>query len=113
MNQSSDEEDAGSTTDIEPQDGELAVSIVPQSRMKGFVLFAVYGGQRLRPGRLGLAQIDIRRYSDDDSFFTEMAVQYKRLRGFFRWHFSIYKFHACSFNRVRLPRTDLKKNVLT
>ena len=89
----------GSSSEADSE-GEKSISIVPRSRMKGFVLFAVYGGRRLLGGRLRLAQIDVRKYPDDDKFFTEVAVQYKNLRGFFRWHFSIWKFHTCIFSMV-------------
>jgi hypothetical protein len=69
--------------------------------MEGFILFAVYGAPRLQSGRLRLAQIDIKKHAHDDSFFDEMAVQFKRLRGLFRWYLSIWIFQACTFSMVR------------
>lgn len=75
--------------------GCTAVNINPSSRINGFVLFGVKGSRRLRPARTRLAQIDTRIYKDDDSFFDEMAVQFKKLRGGFRYLFSIWAFGSC------------------
>jgi len=87
--------------------GEASVSVVPHSKMKGFVLFAVDGAKRLQSGRLRLSHVNVGIHADDDSFFRQMAVQYKLLRGFFRWHFSIWKFQACKF--VMVCQSPLKR----
>ena len=76
-----------------------AIEIMPSSKMTGFVLFGVHGSKRLQSAYLRLAQIDVAG-KDDDSFFDEMIVQYKKLRGFLRRNFSIWIFHTCDFIRV-------------
>ena len=76
------------------------VEIIPSSNTTGFVLFGVYGSKRLQSASLRLAQINVAVYSDDDSFFDEMAVQYRKLRGFLRRIFSIWVFHTCEFIMV-------------
>lgn len=75
--------------------GGTAVNINPSSRINGFVLFGVKGSRRLRSARTRLAQIDTRIHKDDDSFFDEMAVQFKKLRGGVRYLFSIWAFGSC------------------
>lgn len=75
--------------------GCTAVNINPSSRIDGFVLFGVKGSRRLHPARTRLAQIDTRIHKDDDSFFDEMAVVFKRLRGGVRYLFSIWAFGSC------------------
>lgn len=69
--------------------GRTAVSINPSSRLSGFVLYGVQGSKRLHPARTRMAQIDTRIHKDDDSFFDEMAIEYKRLHGGVRYLFSI------------------------
>ena len=99
---SSDEPDdeAGFSKGTDPSGESAAVDIVPPSNLTGFVLFGVHGSKRLRNACLRLAQIDVTVYKDDDSFFDEIIVQYKKLRGFFRRLFSIWGFHACEFIMV-------------
>ena len=76
------------------------IDIVPPSNLNGFVLFGVHGSKRLQSACLRIAQIDVSVYKDDDSFFNEMTVQYKKLRGFLRLVFSIWVFHTCEFIMV-------------
>ena len=64
-------------------------------RLKGVILFAARGAQRLRAARIRLAQINSEVYTDDDSFFDEVVVQFRRLRGWMRYLFSIYTFESC------------------
>lgn len=98
---SSDQPDEeGSDKEIIPPRTSIAIDIVPESNLTGFVLFGVHGSKRLQNASLRLAQIDVALYKDDDSFFDEMAVQYKKLRGFLRWIFSIWVFHTCEFIMV-------------
>lgn len=78
----------------------VAVDIIPPSKMKGYVLFGVQGSKRLRSAKTRLAQIDVEVYKDDDSFFDELVVQYKKLRGYFRWIFSIWAFRTCELIMV-------------
>ena len=80
----------------------VVLDIVGCNRMKGFVLFAVEGAKRLRGARLRLVQIDIEIYKDDDIFFGELRVQYRKLRGFIRQALSIWTFMTCEFVEVRL-----------
>lgn len=68
---------------------------MPPSNLTGFVLFGVHGSKRLQSACLRLAQIDVSIYKDDDSFFDEMTVQYKKLHGFIRWVLSIWVFSTC------------------
>ena len=77
-----------------------AVEIMPPSNLTGFVLFRVHGSKRLQNAHLRLAQIDNAAYNDDDSFFDEMTVQYRKLRGFLRRVFSIWIFESCAFIMV-------------
>ena len=79
---------------------EVALNIVPPSQLKGFVLFGVHGSKRLRRGKTRMAQIDVETHTDDDSFFDELVVQYKALRGYMRWIFSIWCFRTCEFVMV-------------
>ncbi len=81
-------------------DSGTAVDIVPPSNLTGFVIFGVHGSKRLQSACLRLAQIDVVVYNDDDSFFDEMALQYKKLRGFLRRVFSVWVFHTCEFMMV-------------
>ena len=78
-----------------------AVDIVPPSNFAGFILFGVHGSQRLQSAYLRLAHIDVFD-KDDDGFFDQMIVEFRRLRGFFRRTFSIWVFHTCEFITVRL-----------
>lgn len=73
---------------------------MPPSNLTGFVLFGVHGSKRLQSACLRLAQIDVSIYKDDDSFFDEMTVQYKKLHGFIRWVLSIWVFSTCESEMV-------------
>lgn len=84
-------------------DKDVAVSIVPESRLKGFLLFGIHGSKRLQPGKIRLAQIDVEVHRDDDSFFDEIVMQYKKMRGYMRWIFSIWCFRTCEFIVVIPP----------
>lgn len=100
------DEDVGSDKDQHSEGGasnagnSVAVDIVPPSKMKGYVLFGVQGSRRLQSARTRLTHIDVEVFKDDDSFFDEMNVQYKTLRGYFRWMLSIWIFHTCEFIMV-------------
>ena len=94
------DEDPDSDMGKSPSGTDTAVNIVPPSLLTGFVLFGVQGSKRLQSACLRLAQINIEVHKDDDSFFDEMIVQYKRLRGHLRWMFSIWVFHTCDFVMV-------------
>lgn len=86
-------------------DKDVALNIIPPGHLKGFVLFGVHGSKRLRPGKVRMAQIDVELYKDDDSFFDELVSQYKKLRGYMRWLFSIWCFRTCELIMVYLlPR---------
>ncbi len=85
-----------------------AVDIVPPSNLTGFVIFGVHGSKRLQSAYLRLAQIDVVVYNNDDSFFDEMALQYRNLRGFLRRAFSVWVFHTCEFVMVYL-NSSLRK----
>ncbi|MCJ1460740.1 hypothetical protein MMC28_011122 [Mycoblastus sanguinarius] len=89
--------DASSDGDAGSPKSGTVLDIMPPSRLKGFVLFGVQGSKRLRSARTYLAQIDVAVFKDDDSFFDELGVQYKSLRGYFRWIFSIWEFYTCEF----------------
>ena len=108
------DDEAGSGKETNPSGAGTAVDIVPPSRMTGFVLYGVHGSKRLQSACLRLAQIDVAVCKDDDSFFYEMTVQYKRLRGFIRRVFSIWVFHTCEFMMVcsiGSPCTDTEKKL--
>ncbi|CAD6590990.1 MAG: hypothetical protein ASARMPREDX12_004879 [Alectoria sarmentosa] len=89
------DDETGSRKDIDPPGTSIMIDIVPPSDLNGFVLFGVHGSKRLQSACLRIAQIDVSVYKDDDSFFNEMTVQYKKLRGFLRLVFSIWVFHTC------------------
>ena len=78
-----------------------AVEIVPPSNFTGFILFGVHGSQRLQSAYLRLAQIEVND-KDDDEFFDQLIVEFRRLRGFLRRAISIWVFHTCEFIMVRL-----------
>lgn len=86
---------------VDPSAPITVVDIVPSSSFTGFVLFGVHGSQRLQSAYLRLAQIEVSD-KDDDEFFDEMIVEFRRLRGFIRRTFSIWVFHTCEFIMVRL-----------
>ena len=86
---------------IDPSAPITAVDIVPPSNFTGFILFGVHGSQRLQTAYLRLTQIDVFD-KDDDGFFDQMIVEFRRLRGFLRRIFSIWVFHTCEFITVRL-----------
>ncbi|KAL6722351.1 hypothetical protein ACLMJK_001458 [Lecanora helva] len=93
-----EQNDNGKSSERDPNRGkDVVVDIEPPRQLKGFVLFGVLGARRLHAAKTRLAQIDVEAFSDDDSFFDELYVQYKRLRGFFRWTFSIWQFRTCEF----------------
>lgn len=94
------DDEAGTRRNTDPSGTSTTVEIIPSSNMTGFVLFGVYGSKRLQSAGLRLAQINVAVYRDDDSFFDEMTVQYRKLRGFFRRIFSIWLFHTCEFIMV-------------
>ena len=91
---------------------DVVLDIIPLSKQKGFVLFGVQGAKRLQPARIRLSQIDVENCKDDDGFFDELAVEFRKLRGFFRWALSIWQFRTCDFIVVRpnqsiIPRISL------
>lgn len=94
------DDESGSRKDHDASTTSTAVEIVPLSKLTGFVLFGVHGSKRLQNAFLRLAQIDIAVHKDDDSFFDEMTVQYRKLRGFLRRIFSIWVFQTCEFIMV-------------
>ena len=94
------DDESGSRKDHDASDTSTAVEIVPPSSLTGFVLFGVHGSRRLQNAFLRLAQIDVAVYKDDDSFFDEMTVQYRKLRGFLRRFSSIWVFQTCEFIMV-------------
>ena len=94
------DDESGSRKHHGASDTSTAVEIVPLNSMTGFVLFGVHGSKRLQNACLRLAQIDVAVYKDDDSFFDEMSVQYRKLRGFLRRVFSIWVFQTCEFIMV-------------
>ena len=97
--QSSDSDDRDdqnySFNDQRAPDDNTTIEINALGKIKGFVLLGVKGAKRLRGARTRLAQIDTETYKDDDSFFDEMAVQFKKLRGCMRYFFSIWAFGSC------------------
>lgn len=97
--QDSDDKRASEKVPFQPS-ANVAVDIVPASGLRGFVLFGVSGSRRLQSARLRLAQIDVEEFKDDDAFFEEMVIQYKKLRGYFRWILSIWQFHTCELVMV-------------
>ena len=68
---------------------------MPQIK-ESFVLFGVKGTRRT----LELAQINARKYLNDNAFFGDMRKQYRELRGFLRYWFSIWRFSHCDFVKV-------------
>ncbi len=94
------DDDGLSEQEKDHSDNVVAVNIVPPSKLIGYVLFGVEGSKRLRSSKTRLTQIDLNVCKDDDSFFDEMKVQYKELRGYLRWTFSIWVFHTCEFIMV-------------
>lgn len=83
------DDDGLSEQEKDPSGDIVAVEIVPPSKLNGYVLFGVQGSKRLRSSKTRLTQIDLHVCKDDDTFFDEMKVQYKELRGYLRWIFSI------------------------
>ncbi len=80
LNHSQDsDDDRSSDKMLIPLVANIAVDIVPVSRMAGFVLFGVSTSKRLQSARLRLAQIDVEVLNDDDSLFDELINQYKKL----------------------------------
>lgn len=63
---------------------------------ESFVLFGVKGTRRT----LELAQINARKYLNDNAFFGDMRKQYRELRGFARYWFSIWRLSHCDFVKV-------------
>lgn len=94
------DDDADSGKNTEPSGTSTAIDIIPPGNLIGFVLFGVHGSKRLQNANLRLAQIDVAVYRDDDSFFDEMIVQYRKLRGCLRRFFSIWVFYTCEFIMV-------------
>ena len=94
------DDEAGSRKNHDASGTSTAVEIVPPSNLTGFVLFGVHGSKRLQNACVRLAQIDVAVYKDDDSFFDEMTVQYRKLRGLLRRVFSIWVFQTCEFIMV-------------
>ena len=78
-----------------PASKDLALEIVQPSPLRGFVIFGVHGSRRLQELRVRLAQIDVEVFKSDDDFFDEMTAQYRELRGYMRWVFSIWIFRTC------------------
>ena len=98
--------------DLRQPDKSVVVDIVPPSILKGYVLFGVLGSKRLQSARLRLAQIDVEVFKDDDSFFDEMTVQYRKLRGYVRWILSMWQFHTCEFVMVRRRLSNGSPSIL-
>ena len=88
-----------------------SIEIVPPSKMRGYIIFGVQGARRLYCLRTRIAQIDMAIIKDDDSFFDDLRVQYKKLRGYCRYVFSIWVFRTCEFNMVSLTLNDLSHNI--
>lgn len=107
------DDDGLSELDKDPSDVVVAVNIIPPSKLNGYVLFGVQGSKRLRSSKTRLTQIDLNVCKDDDSFFDEMKAQYKELRGYLRWIFSIWVFHTCEFIMVPFGAPFSRKKRLT
>jgi hypothetical protein len=63
-----------------------------------FVLFGVKGWRRT----LELAQIDVSKHMDDDTFFQALLKEYRNCRGFLRYWLSVWQFQYCDFVKVSL-----------
>ena len=63
-----------------------------------YVLFGVKGTRRT----LDLAQINASKYTNDCALFGVMRRQYRELRGFLRYWFSIWRFSHCDFVKVHI-----------
>ena len=87
--------------EVRPPDHGVALTMVPESKIKGYILFGVQGSCRLHSARTRLAQIDVAEHKHDDSFFDELRLQYRKLRGECRWIFSIWGFGSCEFTKVK------------
>jgi hypothetical protein len=70
--------------------------------MEGFVLFSAEGAPHLQSSRLRLTQIDTKEFSHDDTFFDEMVIQCRNLRGWLRWYLSPWVFETGRFSKVNL-----------
>ena len=62
-----------------------------------FVLFGVKGRRRT----LELAQINAKKYANDNAFFKDVVMRYKALRGRLRYWFSVWQLIHCDFVKVR------------
>lgn len=63
---------------------------------KLFVLFGVKGTRRT----LELAQIDTYNYASDGEFFGGLKKEYRGLRGYLRYWFSVWQLSHCDFVKV-------------
>jgi hypothetical protein len=61
-----------------------------------FVLFGVKGTRRT----LELAQINTKKHTNDKTFFEDMRNEYRYLRGYLRYWFSVWRFSHCDFVKV-------------
>lgn len=72
------------------------ISIIMPKINEAYVLFGVKGTRRT----LELAQINARKHTNDNAFFWDMRKQYRELRGFLRYWFSIWRLSHCDFVKV-------------
>lgn len=58
-----------------------------------FVLFGIEGTRK----SLELAQIDVKEYKNDSTFFNKLLLEYQPRRGFLRYWFSVWRLSHCDF----------------
>jgi hypothetical protein len=77
-----------------PHGAQLDLEIGTANKL--YVLFAVQGARHT----LELAQIHISSNTDDGTFFGELKLKYRELRGFWRYWLSIWQMRYCDFVKV-------------
>ena len=94
-------------TTLNVSQGSQSAIQLPQSKQL-FVLFTVKGARRTPE----VAQINAQDYSDDGRFFVKPRSEYKSLRGYLRYWFSIWTLSHCDFIKVLLLTSKFKPSLL-
>ncbi|KAL9098335.1 MAG: hypothetical protein Q9163_005991 [Psora crenata] len=92
----------------------VQVNITTSLAAQWFVLFGVKGPRRTPE----LAQINAKKYENDNAFFKDMSKHYKSLRGYLRYWFSVWQLTYCDFvkfekikpNRIVLRGKEIPMN---
>ncbi|KAF8860704.1 hypothetical protein BDZ45DRAFT_305714 [Acephala macrosclerotiorum] len=85
-----------------PSQQDVQISLGDSLNTQLFVLFGVH---RTGP-TLQLAQLDTKQYTNDGAFFRDLRQKYKKMRGRWRFLFSVWRLRYCDFVKFEKIRAN-------